>query len=106
MSGINLPFGETNIARVVSAIRQLMSGRSNATGSVTLTASVATTTVQAPNCASGSAVFLFAQTAHAAAELQNGTIYIKPSDVANGSFKITHANNAQTDRSYYFAALG
>lgn len=106
MSAINLAPGETGIARIVASIRQLIEGRSNATGSCTLAAGVTTTTVQAPNCATGSAVFLFPQTANAAAEVGNGTIYVKPADVLNKSFTITHANSAQIDRKYFYAALG
>jgi hypothetical protein len=35
-------------------------------------------------------------TANTAAQLGNGTIYVNGR--ANGSFTLTHANNAQTDR--------
>ena len=106
MSGINLAPGETNAGRIVAAIRQLIAGRSNAAGAVTLNANVASTTVVAPNCAAGSAVFLFPRTANAAAEVKNGTLYVLPASVANRSFVITHANNAQTDRSFSYLAIG
>jgi hypothetical protein len=65
---------------------------------------VATTTVTAVNCGAGSVVLLVPKTANAAAELGNGTAYI--SAVANGSFTITHANNAQVDRTFGFVCLG
>jgi hypothetical protein len=106
MSGIILAPGETNAARIVSAIRQLVAGRSNAAGRVTLAANAASTTVAAPNCAAGSEIFLFARSANAAAEVKNGTIYVLASDVANKSFKITHANNAETDRIFSYVAIG
>lgn len=106
MSGFVLAPGETNVARLVAAIRQLIAGRSNASGRVTLAANVATTTVQAPNCAAGSEILLFARTANAAAEWKNGTIYVLAADVSNKSFKITHANNAQTDRTVSYLAIG
>jgi len=41
---------------------------------------------------------------NAATEVGNGTIRV--STVANGSFTVTHANNAQTDRMFLYAALG
>lgn len=104
MGGINLAPGEGWSSRIVQAIRQLMQGRNNATGEVTLAASATTTTVAAPNCSSESEVFLQALTAHAAAEVGNGTIYV--STIANGSFTITHASNSQTDRTYSWVALG
>ncbi len=106
MSGINLAPGETNVARIVAAIRQLIAGRSNATGAVTLNANATSTTVAAPNCAAASEVFLFPRTASAAAEVKNGTIYVAAASIANRSFVITHANNAQTDRTFSYLAIG
>jgi hypothetical protein len=104
MSGVILHIAEKDQTRQNQAIRDLFAGRSNAVGTVTLTASVATTTVTAINCGLGSRVFLMPTTANASAEFGNGTIRI--SAVANGSFTITHANNAQTDRTFYWVALG
>jgi hypothetical protein len=99
-----LRFDETDPKRQNFAINQLAQGRSNAVGSFTLAASVASTTVTAQNCGSGSFVLLMPKTANAAAEIGNGTLYI--GTVANGSFTVTHANNAQTDRSFGYAAFG
>jgi hypothetical protein len=104
MSAPQLSPSETQLYRIVNAVRQLMQGRSNAAGSATLTPSVASTTVTAPNCAPGAQVFLCPRTAHAAAELAAGGCYV--SAVASGSFTITHANNAQTDRTFSYACLG
>jgi hypothetical protein len=95
---------EVDLFKIVATINQLCQGRNNATGTVTLTASAATTVVQAPNCATGAAPGLTALTANAAAEFKNGTIYV--STIANGSFTITHANNGQTDRNYTWTAIG
>lgn len=86
------------------AIQQLEQGRSNAVGECTLTPNTTTTTVVAPNCGEGSKPFLMPTSAHAAAEWGNGTLY--RSAVSNGSFVITHANNAQTDRTFDFVCLG
>jgi hypothetical protein len=104
MSALVLAPDEKDARRINTAINQLAQGRSNAVGTVTLAASAATTTVAAPNCGVGSVVLLSPLTAQAAAELGNGTIYV--STVANGSFILTHANNAQTDRTFGFAAIG
>jgi hypothetical protein len=104
MSALQLSPSETQLFRIVNAVRQLMQGRSNAAGSVTLAASAAATTVSAPNCAPTSQVFLFPRTAHAGAELAAGGCYI--SAVGNGTFTITHANNAQTDRTFAYVCLG
>jgi len=104
MSALQLSPSETQLYRIVNAVRQLMQGRSNAASSVTLAASAATTTVSAPNCAPSSQVFLFPRTAHAGAELAAGGCYV--SAVGNGTFTITHANNAQIDRTFAYVCLG
>lgn len=95
---------EKNPTRVLQAIRDLFAGRSNAVGTVTLTANSATTTVTAINCGASSRVFLEATTANAAAE--RGGTALRISSVGAGTFTITHANNSQTDRTFYWVALG
>lgn len=104
MGGINLAPAEQRLDRIVTAIRQMMSGRDNACGAVTLAANAGTTVVAAPNCAGDSKIFLTPTTAHAAAEIGNGTLYV--SAVTNGQFTLTHANNAQTDRSFFWTVRG
>lgn len=96
--------GETELRAIVMAIGQLAEGRSNAHGTVTLTANVTTTTVTAVTCGSGATPILTPTTANASAEFGNGTIYV--GTVSNGSFIITHANSAQTDRIFKWAAIG
>jgi hypothetical protein len=95
---------ESNPVRLAQAIRELFQGRSNAVGSVTLTANAATTTVTADNCGLDSKVFLMATTANAAAEA--GGTALRVSSVARGEFTITHANNAQNDRTFFWLAIG
>jgi hypothetical protein len=104
MSGPTLSAEERDLARIVRAVRQLTEGRSNAVGSFTLAAGAASTVVTAPTCGAGASVLVFARTANAAAELGNGTMFI--GTVANGSFTVSHANNAQADRIFMYAALG
>ncbi len=104
MAGQTLDPSERDLFRIVMAVRQLMEGRSNATGTVTLTANAATTTVSAPNCGAGSAVFLFPRTANAAAAVP--TTYILAANVTAGQFVVSHANDAQTDKTFSWVALG
>ncbi len=104
MTALVLARDEKDPRRINTAINELGKGRSNAVGSVTLAASAGSTTVTAQNCGAGSVVLLSARTAHAAAELAAGGCYI--SAVANGSFTITHANNAQVDRIFGYVCLG
>ena len=106
MSIIVPPLGDPDPYKSTLAIQQLAQGRSNAAGTVTLTASAATTTVAAQNCGAGSKVFLFPTTANAAAELGAGTCYIATATVTAREFIITHANNAQTDRTFFYVTLG
>lgn len=87
---------------VRDAVRQLVRGRSNAWGEVTLTAGVTTTTVTAAQVVGvNSSVHLMPMTANAAAAL--GTTWVT---TANGSFVLTHTNNAQTDRKFRWGVIG
>ena len=99
MSGPTLSPQERDPARIAFAVRQLAEGRSNAVGSFTLTPNAASTTVPAANCGVGSSVIAFPRTVSDAAEVGNGT-------VSNGAFTVTHANNAQADRTFMYVALG
>lgn len=95
---------ETDLKKIILSIQQLAAGRSNAVGSVTLAAGAESTTVSDNNCATGSTVLFTPTTANAAAEIGNGTMYL--SAVANKSFTLTHANNAQVDRTFLYAIIG
>lgn len=97
---------ETDLKKIILSLQQLGAGRSNAVGTVTLTASAASTTVTDPNCAAGTTPILSPSTVHASAEVGNGTIYIPVATIVNGSFVIQHANNTQTDRTYRYALVG
>jgi len=104
MTALVLARDEKDQRRVNTAINELAKGRSNAVGTVTLLLNAASTTVTAQNCGAGSVVLLSALTAHAAAELGNGTIWVNA--VANGAFTLAHANNAQNDRTFGYVCLG
>lgn len=95
---------ERSMPVIVQAIRDLFAGRSNAVGSVTLTESDTETTVDAINCGPESKIFLMPTTATAAAEFGGGDLYV--SSVASGAFTITHANDASTDRTFFYVCLG
>jgi hypothetical protein len=103
MAGITLSPGERDPFRIVLAVRQLTEGRSNATGTLTLAADVANTTVSAPNCGPGSAVFLFPATAAAAPAL--ATTFVAPINVTAGQFVVSHLED-DTDRTFFYVCLG
>jgi hypothetical protein len=102
MSVLVLDANERDLRRVVLAVNELGRGRSNATGEFTLATSATSTTVTAPNCAAGSVVLIAPKTANAAAALS--TTFV--SAVNNGSFTVTHASNAQTDRTFGYECRG
>jgi hypothetical protein len=95
---------ETDLKKLILSLQQLAAGRSNATGSVTLTANAASTVVSNDNFAAASVMYFTATTSNAATEIGNGTLYV--SARAKGSFTITHANNAQVDRTFLYAIQG
>lgn len=78
----------------------LTRGNLNCVGEVTLTANTTTTTVTNRNVGANQKVFLFPTTANAAAE----SAYV--SEVRKGQFTVTHANNAQTDRTFDYFHVG
>lgn len=74
----------------------------NTISTFTLTENTTTTTVNNVMCGDGTMVVWIPTTANAATEL--ATMYI--STKTNGSFIVTHANNAQTDRIFDYRILG
>jgi hypothetical protein len=95
---------ETNQRRINTAINKIIEGRTDNYGSVTLTASTAQTVItpSGAQISENSAVFLTPRTANAAAAIS--TTYV--SAVANGTFTLSHASNAQTDRTFDYAWIG
>lgn len=86
----------------IQAVKQIAEGRSNVSGTVTLTASATTTTVLHPAIGRDAAIILTPQTANAAGAL--ATTYISAQDT--GTFTLTHANNGQIDRTFRWCAAG
>lgn len=101
---IQLQQGERNIQRIVDAIIQLVEGRQNSVGDVTLAAGATTTVKAFPNCSKDCRVFLFPETANAAAALP--TTFVLRANIVQGQFTVTHLSNAQTDRTFSFLAIG
>lgn len=102
-AGIELQPGERDQWRIVQAAISLIR-KWNASGQVTLRPNQTTTTVTkattgspgAVNVAKDDEIMLSPRTANAAAAL--GTSYITA--VGQGTFTITHANNAQADKTF------
>lgn len=94
--------------QLAQTVNGAMSGRTNNTDSVTLTANAASTTVSLSKgrLAEGSVILFEPTTANAAAEIYGGTMYVSGRDVRGANFTITHANNAQSDRTFKYAIIG
>lgn len=88
--------------RLAQAINGLRLGKLNAVGTFTLTANSATTTVT-DNLFESNMVPLWSPTTANAATAM-GNVYV--SSRAQGSFVLTHANNAQTDRTFLYFRVG
>lgn len=92
----------STIEQIVLALNAILTGRSNAVGTVTLTASVTTTTITDPRISADSAIVLAPTTANAAGAI--ATTY--QGTTANGSCVINHANAASTDRTFKYVVIG
>lgn len=88
----------------------LLQGKTNNTGTVTLTANAATTAVALAAGRLGvDTVILFDPlTANAAADLYGGGMYVLTAnrDVSGNAFTITHPNNANADKSFRYTLIG
>lgn len=85
---------------------RVMRGKTANFGTVTLTASVASSVVTDEKCTTGSVILFDPLTANAATELYGATMYVLSANRRKGSFTITHANNSQTDRDFRYIILG
>jgi hypothetical protein len=83
------------------AIKQLID-RENAMGSVTLAANTTTTTVDHPLVTDRSVILLSPQTANAAA----AGAFVPSAAIGRGTFAITHASSATTDRTFVWICRG
>lgn len=89
--------------QIARALNEALAGRLDCTKLVTLTEDVTTTTVTDARININTAVLAMPTTANAAAEIGAGGMYFT---TANGSVVVTHANNAQTDRTFMLAFIG
>ena len=92
------------IRRIAIAVNALRDGKGANTGSVTLTANQATTVVTEQRAGTDSVITFMPTTANAAAEIGGGAMYV--SSRGDETFTITHANNAQSDRTFAYEVTG
>ena len=99
----DMPDERQHRRQLAQQLKSVISGQVDCTLLVTLGASVATTTITDSRISIMTAVLLSPMTAHAAAEVAAGGLYIVP---AAGAAVVNHANNAQTDRTFQCALIG
>ena len=92
------------LGRVRDVVNNIMRGKLNCTGAVTLAAGADGTLLSDARIGGGSVVLLQATSTNAAAELGNGTLYFDAPGA--GSVVIRHANNGQSDRSFGYVVIG
>ena len=92
------------LRRLATAINQIIDGRSNARGSFTITENTGTTVVTDQRVGTDSVICFMPLTVNAAAAIAAGAVYV--SSRGNGTFTLTHANNAQTDRTFEYSITG
>ncbi len=92
--------------RIHDALFRARQGKLECLAEITLTANSATTTFTDIRLSNQCVVIFDPKTANAAAELHGGTMYVLTANRGDGSWTITHANNAQTDREFQAAIIG
>lgn len=92
------------VARTVEVVNDLRRGKMNVVLPTTLKANSTITTVIDNRIGILSSILFSPITANAAAEMAAGTLYV--SSQTEGSAVLTHADNAQTDRTFNLVVLG
>ena len=87
---------------LAETVNNILKGRSNNAGTFTLTANVTTTVVEDNSFESSMVPLWSPTTANAAAAVTN--VYVSARD--KGSFTLTHANTATTDRTFIYTRQG
>lgn len=96
---IQVLLGDTQAERTIN---EILKGRANNVGEVTLTANATSTTISDIRVKLTMTVVLIPRTANAAAAMTN--VYI--SAVADGSITLTHSNAASVDRTFDYVLHG
>lgn len=96
------PDKSAHLTMIADAVNGLIDGKLNVVGTLTLEANTTTTTVADNKFESNMVPWLMPSSANGAAALTN--VYV--SARTKGSFTLTHANNAQTDRTFLYVRIG
>ena len=97
-----LPLAGGSPREISEVVNNLVDGKINAKGSVTLTASTTTTDVSDLRVGEDSVILLMPSSSNAAAAW--ATTFV--SSRGKQTFTLTHASNVQTDKTFKYVALG
>ncbi len=93
---------ELDARKISTMLNRLNTGKLNATGDVTLTANQTTTNVSDLRCGVDSVITFMPQTANAASAM--ATTYVSARN--KQGFTISHANDANTDKTFSYIIIG
>ena len=94
------------VRRLWDSLHALRLGKMECTGEITLTANAATTVLNRVGLSPQSVVHFDPKTANAATELYGATMYVLTANRGNDAWTITHANNANADKTFQYTAIG
>lgn len=108
---ISVPETMTDIPQwvklIAAKVNQILRGRTNNVGSITLTASSTTTNVTVPIGTFGDrTVFVFMPITSNAADHYNNKFWVSSSDPLTGTYTITHQSAPHTDSDFRVAYIG
>lgn len=94
------------LRQLIRVVKNIMQGKTNNTGTVTLTANSTTTTVTfaAGRIGQSTMINLCPTTATAAAAKDN--VYLSARNVASNTLTLTHDNTADNDRTFLYELVG
>lgn len=98
----SVPPGGADARTTATVIRNLVDGKSNNTGSITLTANATSTTLTDNRVGANSVIVLMPKSANAATAMT--AVYV--SARGTGTATLTHDSNAASDRHFEYAIIG
>lgn len=100
----NVSLDENYIRKLVRVVNQIMRGKTNNTGEVTLDTTTTATVVADINVGAESFISFMPTTANAALEVSSGSMYV--STVGDQTFTVTHDSNTTADRTFIYTVVG
>lgn len=98
----SVPPGGADARTTANVIRNLVDGKSNNTGSITLTANATSTTLTDTRVGANSVIVFMPKTANAASAMTSLFVSAR----GTGTATLTHDSNAATDRHLEYVIIG